>query len=229
MRLLIDHDILLYRALWGCKEGYYKQLQTCDHMIEKIIDRLESDDITLIMTGPDNFRYALSPSYKANRKEKPFYLYDAKRYYEKYWGAVVSVGCEADDVIGMAHGEDSIVVSSDKDMYQLGGLIYNPVKDEMYDIENPWYFFYLQMLTGDKADNVQGVKNPEKAHFKDPPNFTEATAKDLLKEKTPMECKAQVVYMYYCQYGNDWPSKFETNAKLLFLKRADAQEYYEAF
>lgn len=200
-------------------------------MLEKIMDRLGSDDITLMMSGSGNFRYQLSDKYKANRdpSQKPFYLHDARQYYVRYWDAVVSEGCEADDVIGMAHDEDSIVVSTDKDMYQLGGLIYNPVKDEMYDIENPWYFFYLQMLTGDKADNVDGVKNQEKAHYANPPNFTEATAGGLLVGKSCEECRDAVRWIYAAGYGEDWLSKYDTNARLLFLKRASAQEYYQVF
>ena len=231
MRLLIDHDILLYRALWGCKEGYYRQLQTCDYMLEKIMDKLESTDLTLIMSGNNNFRYQISPTYKANRdpSQKPFYLHDAKQYYITYWDAVVSEGMEADDVIGMAHDEESIVVSTDKDMYQLGGLIYNPVKNEMYDIQNPWYFFYRQMLTGDKADNIEGVRNPEKAHHKDPPNFTEATAGELLAGKTKEECFDIVVNQYCRTFDIGWYQKFNVNARLLFLKRASAQEYHEVF
>lgn len=232
MRLLIDHDILLYRALWGCKGGYYQQLQTCDYMLEKIMDRLASEDITLIISGDSNFRKEISPAYKANRdpNQRPQYLHDAKKYYVKYWDAVVSEGCEADDVIGMAHDEDSIVVSSDKDMMQLGGLIYNPVKNELYNIQNPWYFFYMQMLTGDKADNIEGIKNPDKAHHKVQPNFTEDTAREVLMGKDCVNSQATVEALYRTQYGKgNWITAYDMNARLLFLKRAAAQEYYEVF
>lgn len=231
MRLLIDHDILLYRALWGCKEGYYRKLQTCEYMVEKVIDRLESTDFTLIMSGVGNFRYSLDDQYKANRKDqpRPEYLYDAKLYFQKYWGAVLSEDCEADDVIGMAHDDETIVVSSDKDFYQLGGLIYNPVKNEMVDIHNPWYFFYQQMLTGDVADNVSGVKNPAKSHFKTPPNFTEGSAKSALQGLDLESSRELVQEMYKLTHKEDWCEKFDINAKLLFLKRSYADNYYEVF
>lgn len=231
MRLLIDHDILLHRALWGCKGGYYQQLQTCDYMLEKIMDRLDSTDVTLIISGDSNFRKEISSTYKANRdpSQRPQYLYDAKQYYIRYWGAVVSEEMEADDVIGMAHDEESIVVSSDKDMMQLGGLIYNPVKNELYDIQNPWYFFYKQMLTGDKADNIEGIKNPLKAHHKAQPNFTEETAREVLMGKECVGSRSMVEALYRVQYGEDWFDHFDMNARLLFLKRANAEEYYEVF
>lgn len=235
MRLLIDHDILLYRALWGTqgKTGYYQQLRVCENMVEKILDKMQSNDFTLIMSGSTNFRKEISSTYKANRKDqpKPQYLYDAKLYFRKYWNAVLSEDCEADDVIGMAHDDESIVVSSDKDFFQLGGLIYNPIKDEMYDIQNPWYFFYVQMLTGDDADNIEGVLNPMKAHHKVPPNFTENTAKELLAGKSCEECRDLVQQMYDCTYEDQDAGlfKFEINARLLFLKRANAQDYYDVF
>lgn len=231
MRLLFDLDIFLYRALWGCKEGYYRQLMTCDYMIEKVMDRLESTDITLFLSGSTNFRYGISSLYKAHRKpeSRPEYLWDARNYYKTYWDAVVSDNCEADDTIGLAHGDNSIVVSTDKDMLQLGGLIYNPVKDELVEITNPEYFFYLQMLTGDQADNIIGVRNPDKSHHKNPPNFSEATAKDWLVGKDKEEMKSTVEDLYFTQYGDDWFQVYDTNARLLFLKRADAEEYYERF
>jgi len=231
VRLLIDHDILLYRALWGCKGNYWQKLQTCDYMIEKLMDKLNSNDITLFISGAGNFRYDIAPTYKANRKDqpKPEYLYDAKLYYVKYWDAAVSDGVEADDAIGMAHDDETIVVSSDKDFFQLGGLIYNPVKDQMYEITNPWYFFYMQMLVGDDADNIEGVKNPEKSHHKVPPNFTEATAKRQIEGLDAEQCRLEVQSLYEDQYEDKWFEHYDLNAKLLFLKRADAQEYYEAF
>lgn len=231
MRLLFDLDIFLYRALWGCKEGYYRQLMTCDYMIEKVMDHFESTDITLFLSGSTNFRYEVSSLYKANRKPeaRPTYLSDARNYYRKYWGAVVSVDCEADDLIGLAHNDDSIVVSTDKDMLQLGGLIYNPVKNELIEIDNPEFFFYLQMLTGDQADNIVGVRNPDKGHHKFPPNFSETTAKDWLVGKDKEEMKATVEDLYFAQYGDEWFQVYDTNARLLFLKRADAEEYYERF
>jgi 5'-3' exonuclease len=230
VRLLIDHDILLYRALWGAKdEGYYKQLSVCEYMVEKILDDLHSDDFTLVMSGSGNFRYSLYPDYKANRKDspRPQYLYDAKIYFRKYWQAVLSDGCEADDVIGMAHDDTTIVVSSDKDFYQLGGLIYNPVKKEMVDIKNPWYFFYMQMLIGDAADNIEGLPNPEKAHHKVPPDYTEKTAKEVLSGLTKDEMREFVEQSYLNEYGD--LSLFNVNAQLLFLKRSYADNYNQIF
>lgn len=231
MRLLIDHDIILYRGLFGCKEGYYRQLQTCEYMIERIIDRLGSDDITLFLSDSRNFRNEISADYKANRTTsvRPPYLHDARLYFRKYWDAVLTDNCEADDAIGMAHDDESIVVSNDKDMFQLGGFIYNPVKDEMFDIQNPEYFFYLQMLVGDHADNVEGLRNPEKAHHKNPPKFTDATAQTYLAEKSMEEMRQIVQDLYFAQYGDGWFEKYDMTARLLFLRRADTDNYYDRF
>jgi 5'-3' exonuclease len=232
MRLLVDLDILLYRSLWGCKGDFQEKLLTCDYMIEKIMSKLGSTDISLFLSGSNNFRHGISNTYKANRKDqpRPEYLAEARQYYIDTRNASVTDGVEADDAIGMAHDENSIVVSSDKDFFQLGGLIYNPVSDKLYDVKNPWYFFYVQMLTGDKADNIEGIKNPDKSHYKIPPNFTDATAKKWLHNKSCDYCRTTVGGLYLIQFGDHlWFDKYDMNARLLFLKRSYATEYHEIF
>jgi hypothetical protein len=67
------------------------------------------------------------------------------------------------------------------------------------------------MLCGDKSDNVEGVKNPTKSHWKTPPNFTEATARELLSKTTDYEKVVRDLY-------ND-DGKFEQNKKLLWILR----------
>src|SRR5580765_2897944 len=122
MRLLIDTEVILYRNLFGLKDSwYYHQIRSCDNYLEKIMDRFDTTDITLFLSGSNNFRYKIYPLYKSNRKdsERPRYLYDARIYFLKYWNAVCAEGCEADDLIAMNHDEDSIIVSTDKDFNQL--------------------------------------------------------------------------------------------------------------
>ena len=95
-RLLIDLDILLYRALFGAQEeDFYTQVNTCEQMVNRISEDLNSEDYTLVLSGKGNFRYQLYPEYKANRKDhpKPANLEAAKDYFHKNWDAVVSENC----------------------------------------------------------------------------------------------------------------------------------------
>lgn len=228
MRAFIDLDIILYRCLFAGQRdelGYYRQLQICDNKIEDIVDTLEPDGFVLVTSGGHNFREKITPTYKANRKgmERPEYLHDARKYFKKYWDAVVTHGYEADDYIAMSAKKHDVVVSIDKDFMQLGVPIYDWVKNELFVPKDPMLYFWIQMLTGDSADNVEGLKNPAKAHYKSPPNFTQPTAAEVLEGKN---YKQTVQKIYQTAYGNNWFEKFDINARLLWLKRSPEDEYY---
>ena len=73
---------------------------------------------------------------------------------------------EADDLIGIRagelrkQGEDYIVISGDKDLDQIPGLHYNARHKKFYEVTDDEGIRYIwqQMLTGDAADNVKGIK-----------------------------------------------------------------------
>lgn len=232
MRLLIDLDSIIYRGLFALKySNYYKQVRVCENLIEKAADRVESSDITLFLSGKGNFRYAIYPDYKANRKgvERPFYLHDARQYFIKYWNAVCEDDMEADDMIAMNHDEDSVIVSSDKDFNTVGGNILNPFTNVLYYVKNPAFHFYKQLLVGDMVDNIPGVLNPAKAHHKIPPNFTEKTASEELLDKTKEEMRVLVQAMYENEYREEWFKFYDRNAQLLFLKRSVESSYKDFY
>jgi len=230
VRLLVDLDGVLYKGLFAV-EGYYRGVKACENILERIMDRWDTREISLFLSGPENFRKKIDPSYKANRvsASKPQYLHDAREYFIKYWGAIFSFGLEADDLIAMNHDEDCIICSVDKDFFQLPATIYDPFKDQVHVINNPEFFFYRQCLTGDKVDNIPGIKNPYKSHWTSPPNFSEATAAEVLEGKSKEEMREVVQNMYKLQYGDDWYVRYDTNLQLLFLKRALDSTYNEYF
>lgn len=230
MTAYIDLDIVLYRCLFATKDqNYYAQLRACDNTVQNIVDHLQPDDFELVLTGPGNFRYKIYSEYKANRKDtpRPEYLQDAKYYFIKYWNeTVLATGIEADDHIAMNYQEGDIIVSTDKDFLQLPAVIHNWVKNKTFKVENPMKNFFLQMLTGDAADNVPGLPNPAKAHYKSPPNFTEGTAEPLLKGDV-RDMDETVRQLYYEVYGDGWYEHYDVNARLLWLKRSPDDEYYK--
>jgi 5'-3' exonuclease len=119
-----------------------------------------------------------------------------------------------------------MIVSIDKDLLTLEGMLYNYRKDEIHSTtsNSARLNFWVQMLIGDVADNVPGLKNPAKAHHKNPPNFSEATAKELLASD-PENMRKTVEEVYMKQFGNEWEKVFKEHADLLFIQRKDAKNF----
>jgi hypothetical protein len=127
---------------------------------------LDVSDWKTYLTGTTNFRFdvAVTAPYKGNRKgEKPTHISLLREYLEFSWNGSVSDGNEADDEIAIAatqYGDESIIVSLDKDFDQVQGWHYNFVKKDRYYVtaEEGLLNFYMQFLTGDRVDNIMGVK-----------------------------------------------------------------------
>lgn len=227
MTAWIDLDIVLYKGLF-VTEGlnYYAQIRACDNILGGILDRLDPDDFSLVITGPGNFRKKLDQTYKANRTQPgPRYLHDAKQYFIKYWNAVRTTGIEADDLIATSYLPNDVIVTTDKDFLQIqGATIYNPTKDETTVVTDGMKFFFTQMLAGDPVDNVIGILNPEKSHHKTPPKFSMTTADKLLDGKSTKEMAELVLSLYNNQY-QDSGERFDINANLLWLLRGVNDSY----
>jgi len=128
----------------------------------------EFKHLELFLTGKGNYRDSIATikGYKANRvgKEKPVHYKAIRRYMVERWDAVTVEGYEADDAVAMeAHilGYDPArvcIVSMDKDLRTVPGLLYNFKRKKFYTItENEALCnFYLQALTGDVVDNIGG-------------------------------------------------------------------------
>jgi len=178
---LVDADILTYQIGYGADDDTEQHAVTsldgfiCDLML---FDLPEVFEWKFYITGKSkkhpNFREKLATTlpYKGNRtgNRKPRHLKALRDRLEKYWEAEVAVGEEADDLISKAMtslGEQAICVSIDKDLDTVQGWHYNFRKEVLYyvDKDEALYNFYTQLLTGDRVDNIQGVKNvgPKKA------------------------------------------------------------------
>jgi hypothetical protein len=129
----------------------------------------------LFLTGKGNFRndIAVTVPYKGNRAKlkKPVHLETLRQFLQQEWNASVAEGQEADDAIAIRAtdlGDAGIIVSLDKDFDQVQGWHYNFVKDDLYYVtaEEGLLNFYMQFLTGDRIDNIVGVKGigPVKAN-----------------------------------------------------------------
>ncbi len=170
MKVLIDGDILTYRAAFSCEDSSFEDAcDKIDQLVENIVEAVTFDgDLSvceLFITGKGNFRFDVQPTYKQNRsgKPEPQHLQGLRKYLVEAYDANVSEGEEADDVITIRAtelGSDTIIASIDKDFLQVPCWHYNPNKDTLTKVEpfEGLRFIYTQILTGDTADNVFGIK-----------------------------------------------------------------------
>ena len=132
-----------------------------------IVDRSGADDLTVLLTGKDNFRdeVATFRKYKGNRDNmrRPLFYNEIKKYLIEVWGAQVSQGHEADDELAIQYKElkgnvSPIICSIDKDLLQIPAVHYNWVNDKYFTID--WNEgrdrFFKQVLVGDNTDNIFG-------------------------------------------------------------------------
>ena len=157
--------------------------------------------------------------YKANRQEAPEDIIsaipDIKRIIEGFNIPVVELdGYEADDALGMNQTKDTIICSIDKDLDMIPGNHYNFVKDIHYEVNEDEAIrnFYKQMLTGDRVDNIIGIRGigPVKA------------SKLLDTCKTELEMY-NVCVKAYNDAGEDGVQRVTENGKLLWLLRTKDQ------
>ena len=181
MKLLLDTDILLYKAIssteveidWGddiwtlftdlkeAKEAFIKQVDT-------ITQKLGSDDVLHCLSDPtDNFRKHIAPTYKSNRKgtRKPVGYVALRDWIKETYDVLMKPSLEADDVLGIiATKPDNlgkcVVVSDDKDLRTIPCKLYRPMADEKLDItqQQADTHFLTQALTGDPTDGYSGCK-----------------------------------------------------------------------
>jgi len=198
-----------------------------ENAISSILYETESEFYSLYISGKSNFRTSIDPDYKANRKNTPRPL-----LYEEVRNLLVSDfdaifaedGFEADDEIANIAlteerqiEEDWVICSIDKDFHQVPGWHYrwpthNKEGDLFYlDHKEAMINYWTQVLTGDVADNIPGIKGvgPKKA------------ANQLIGCNSHMECKDACLDMYLKKMTGmeeaDILARFEKNLKLLKL------------
>ena len=129
MRALLDGDIYSFRSA-AASEGddLGIAIWRLEEMIENSLHEIKADEFSIFLSGENNFRYRIYPEYKANRTApKPRHLKDLKNYLIEKYRAVVSDGCEADDLLGVEQckSDNTIICSLDKDLRQIPGNHYS--------------------------------------------------------------------------------------------------------
>jgi len=168
MRALIDSDSLVY-AIGFSSEDIDEPLAKwrMDEAIQTILSDVGAASYFGWITGKGNFRNKLAKTapYKGQRKtEKPAHYIALREYLLVKYGFMMTEGIEADDAVAIASyampEEDTIMVHIDKDLNQLRGWHYNYRTKEKYHITELEGLrnFYIQILTGDRIDNIIGIK-----------------------------------------------------------------------
>lgn len=219
----IDADIYTYRAAATCEnEDEAQAIRALDSLIINTImcgvDKCGYvDQWKLFLTGKGNFRkdIAITAPYKGNRayKVRPKHLTALRTYLMQEWKADMSEGQEADDAIAIEAtklGDDGVIVSLDKDLDQVAGWHYNFIKKEAYYITEAEGLLrlYMQILTGDTADNIIGLRGIGN-----------------VKAKKMLEDAADETEMFNrCVEAYDGSEdRVIENAHLLFLRRYEGQ------
>jgi len=220
-KILIDGDIIAYRAGFSSNDLTATHAESkVDELISKILEDTEGfadNNYEVYLTGKGNFRFDIATTleYKGNRKDaaKPVHLKHIREYMISKYEATVSEGEEADDLIAIEAtkvGMNAVVASIDKDMLQIPCFHYNITKKELSAVGEftGLKFFYTQILTGDKADNIKGLHRcgPVKAN------------------KILLECDTEIKLWDACveAYEGNKDRVIE-NARLLWLRREVAQ------
>ncbi|SKB49583.1 hypothetical protein [Sphingopyxis flava] len=187
LTLLIDADLIAYVASAATQKAYdfgdtvavwhdFEEAKTAaDWEIQKIISRLDPDDVTLCFSDDFNsFRKdRIDPTYKGNRVgERPEELYPLKEWLKGTYESAYRPALEADDVMGIiatdpSRSDERIIVSADKDMMTIPGLLYRPQLDTDLRRKPPILtitpleairFHFWQAIVGDQTDGYPGAR-----------------------------------------------------------------------
>ena len=221
MKALVDADLLVYRFGFA-SEGDPAEfaLARLSEFLDNLYIELSVDEIWGYLTGKGNFRneIAVTAPYKGTRiAAKPYHFQLLREYMERAWGFEVVDGIEADDALGIEsyrnEPDETIIVSIDKDLNMIRGHHYNFVKEEKYYVteEDAIRNFYLQILTGDKVDNIIGLQG-----------IGPVKSKKLLQDcTTELEMYETVLKAYD---GNE--VRVLENARLLWILREEKQVWH---
>lgn len=217
---LVDFDSFIWRVgSVTADEPVNYALHTAKQTLAPIYETF--GDVRLFLSGKTNFRYRVATiqEYKGNRvQEKPLWFDELRQYVIDHHGATVSEGQEADDDIGIAQwaakDRSTCIVSLDKDMRNIPGHHWHPLKQEYsyITLAEANKNFWTQVLTGDTADNIRGI-----------PKVGPKTAAKILEGKESWVDLQQAVAQAYRNAGIE--NELDENAQLLWILREEGKTY----
>ena len=247
MKALIDADILRYEvgfageaAIKAASQGEetIPSWEWIENILferfNRILRETNADDYAFYLTCNPSFRDNLATvkPYKGQRvTHRPWHYSNLSAFIKQHFNCIrARGGLEADDEIAIAHSNDTVVCSRDKDLKQLPGWSYSwelgrqPRWGPSQIDQTGWVelsenrkalvgeghmWFYGQLLVGDKADNIPGVEKcgPVAAYGM------------LQRHKELGGAWEAVKRTYYDRYKKDWRDRLTEQARLLYLVR----------
>jgi DNA polymerase I len=178
LTLLIDADITAYQAtagseieyewgddIWTLHTNLKEAKEHFDFLVNKLVEETDIHDYKLCFSDSANFRKAIYPDYKGNRKgRKPVGYNELKRWAMETHPSFSKPSLEADDCLGILatkYPGKIVIATMDKDLLTIPGMVYKVKPNgsaEMIKISDSEadYNFLLQALTGDTTDNYKG-------------------------------------------------------------------------
>lgn len=209
--------------IWSRKEiqDEAQALMIVDVMIRDILARFAEMPARIFLSGVGNFRNAIATraTYKGNREgvAKPKHFTAIRNHMVSAWGAEVSAGEEADDLMAIdaTKHPGSIICTIDKDLLQVPGKHYNFVtkEEQVVSPKEGSLNFFAQVLSGDATDNVPGVAGigPVKAR------------KILEGAKNPRECWIRILDVYKDAYQDKGEEYAIETARLVYMRRTEGE------
>jgi len=194
-------------------------LLAVDYLIRKILEDVDCDDYEIFLSPKKNFRHevAVTAPYKGNRADylKPPFFDEIRYHLLTSWVAEEQEGIEADDAMGIAQNDDTVICSLDKDLLMIAGHHYNFATEEhrIVTYEEGMKHFYKQLLMGDKTDNIIGIHG-----------IGPKTADKLLDGLSLDEMRCVVGLQYAIAFDNPEDRLLE-NGKLLWIMREEGEVY----
>jgi len=210
--------------LWSERklEPVENALHNVNVQVNKIKDALSlnDDDLHMFLSGGENYRFAIAKTrpYKGTRDKshRPTHEHAIKKFISTKWRTTTTDGIEADDALGIAQTDETIIISIDKDLDMIPGKHYNFMHDVAYEISESeaQRAFALQMLMGDSTDCIPGL-----------PKVGKKKAESILEGVEIEELIPTVVREYASRAGENWWEYMHEQAQLLWIQREPDQLY----
>lgn len=162
-KYLKEQPDLLVTEIFMAEEPI-QALATMKIHLSNIVRGSKCSKFRVIVSGETNFRteVATIQEYKANRKgtAKPVHHEMLREWLISKPYTIVTDNEEADDVLSREMLNGHLCATIDKDLNNTHGWHYNFNKNEIYYVDEITAYknFYKQMLTGDSADNIPGIR-----------------------------------------------------------------------
>ena len=210
MKLLIDGDPIVYRIGFACQSKDKETglatadpvpytLHSCKLFVDNMIKTTKANSYKVFLSGGNG-----------KGVDKPIHYQLVRDYLVKKYNAQVVTGMEADDALALCQTEDTCIATIDKDLLMVPGSHYNYAKLTWATVtpKEGEFFFYKQMLTGDRVDNITGIRG-----------IGEKKADKLLSNTPRKDWDKTIINLYIKEFDTGFQRCVENTQLLWMLQR----------